>query len=497
MSAKVFFLAFSSLLTFSSLLIAFPTLGEEPKLRPITPLVRTVDLNLNEEQTVELHDGSQATVKLLELKEQRDPIRLAVRKAELKLLLNGEEIHLETGTYRLPQTIAGLQIDCTATKGLNSNGTPSFWGLDKDVRLRLWPKESDWIRPGTFIYPVKQGWLATRTWFDNEPVDGGKTIRKQIYYHSGLDIGATEDLTEVIAATDAQIVQLGTETLPEHGEGTPTSPRYDVLYLLDGRGWYYRYSHLAKFDPELKLGQIIKQGTRLGWVGKEGASGGWSHLHFEIKSQQPSGKWGTQAGFAFLHQAEVTDNNLQIYALARPAHFIVAGEEANLDGSRSWSRNDIQSYEWQLHDGTTASGAKFGKYYPTPGTFTELLKVTDSQGNISWDVAHIMVLDPNDLEHYSPSLNVNYSPTENLKTNEPITFKVRGFNMQGGKETWDFGDGSPKQFTQSPENAKPLAPEGYAKLLHQYEKPGTYIVTITRTHNNGQTATTKLVVTVK
>ena len=27
-------------------------------------------------------------------------------------------------------------------------------------------------------------------------------------------------------------------------EDTPVSPRYDVVYVLDDRGWYYRYSHL-------------------------------------------------------------------------------------------------------------------------------------------------------------------------------------------------------------------------------------------------------------
>ena len=41
----------------------------------------------------------------------------------------------------------------------------------------------------------------------------------------------------------------------------------------------------------------------LGRSGKEGGSGGWSHLHFEIVSRQPSGEWGTQEGFAFLWEA--------------------------------------------------------------------------------------------------------------------------------------------------------------------------------------------------
>jgi hypothetical protein len=42
---------------------------------------------------------------------------------------------------------------------------------------------------------------------------------------------------------------------------------------------------------------MIRRGQRLGRLGKEGGSGGWSHQHFEIKSRQPSGKWGTQEDY--------------------------------------------------------------------------------------------------------------------------------------------------------------------------------------------------------
>ena len=90
-----------------------------------------------------------------------------------------------------------------------------------------------------------------------------------------MDIGASEGLVEVIAATDALVVQRGEEVLEGHTEDTPTSPRYDVVYLMDGRGWYYRYSHLKEIDPAIQTGNVIKMGTRIGVAGKEGASGGW------------------------------------------------------------------------------------------------------------------------------------------------------------------------------------------------------------------------------
>lgn len=470
---------------------------EAVELHPIDPLLRVVDLDVGESAAVELHDGSKVNVKLVSLEEVRDRIRLAVRRADLVLEINGKRVELDAGPYRLPITAAGVQVDCTVTGGMNSNGDPEFWGLEKDARVRFWPAGSPWIEPGTFIYPVKQDWFAARTWFDNEAVDGGKTILKKIYYHAGLDIGATEGLAEVIAATDALVVQSGMNVLEGHQEDTPTSPRDDVVYLLDGRGWYYRYSHFNKIASEIQPGRIVRQGDFLGLVGKEGASGGWSHLHFEAKSRQPSGKWGTQAGFAFLHQAYVEEFGMKLYANARPSHFIVAGEEAELDGSRSWSATDtIKSYEWTLYDGSKRQGAKTKVTYPTPGRWCETLKVTDAEGRVDYDFAQVMVLDPQDLEHYSPSVNLNFHPTRNVKVGDEITFNARGFGMVGGEELWDFGDGSPPQKTKSPEEAKPLAASGYAQITHRYAKPGTYLVSVSRTHDNGMTAIAKLAVTV-
>ena len=47
----------------------------------IEPLVRAVDLNVGETQQVTLHNGTKATVTLLELTEKRDSVRNAVRRA--------------------------------------------------------------------------------------------------------------------------------------------------------------------------------------------------------------------------------------------------------------------------------------------------------------------------------------------------------------------------------------------------------------------------------
>ena len=183
---------------------------------------------------------------------------------------------LNSANYNLPITVANVQIDCPITSGYNKNSSSDAWGLEKDARLRLWPADSPFIAPGTFVYPVKQRWFATDTQMSNEPcyVDWGEDpASKSIYYHYGLDFGGSEELVEVVSATDGLIVSAGEESLPGY-ENVPVNPRYDVIYILDEQEWYYRYSHLFSFDPAVKAGVKVRMGQKLGMLGKEGGSGG-------------------------------------------------------------------------------------------------------------------------------------------------------------------------------------------------------------------------------
>lgn len=142
----------------------------------LEPLFRTVDLNVNEEREMDLADGSLKRVKLISVLEKRDPLRGAVRRASVTVEINGKLLVLTSAKYNLPVAFAGVQIDCPITKGYVSNSRQSNpWGLLKDARLRIWPADSPWIKPGTFLYPVKQRWFASATQMANEPtyVDGG------------------------------------------------------------------------------------------------------------------------------------------------------------------------------------------------------------------------------------------------------------------------------------------------------------------------------------
>lgn len=475
------------------------------------PPFQVVDLNIGDSVEVELADGSKANVKVVDLSETLDKVCFAVREAVVTVEVNGQTSRLTSATYNLPQKVGGVQIDCPVTRGYNKNGTPEFWGLDKDVRLRLWPADSPWLATGSLIYPVKQKWFATDTQMANDPVhvDGGdQPGERKIYYHSGLDIGGSEGLVEVIAATDAIVVSVGEVVLEGHRQDTPVSPRYDVVYLRDKHGWYYRYSHLQSFDPRIVPGRVIQQGEPIGRLGKEGGSGGWSHLHFEIKSRQPSGKWGTQEGYAFLWEVYRRQYAPKIIAVARPHHLAWTGDEVVLDGSKSWSEvgsdsgtrgNDQLKYEWQFGDGSKATGPRVKRTYQQPGRYSEVLRVSDSAGNSAYDFAIVVVADREHPERRIPSIHPNFYPTQSIRPGDAVKFKVRTFNtlQEAGREEWDFGDRSKVVNVQSDGNAVRLAPDGYAVTTHRFEKPGDYIVRVSRTNEFNSTATGHLHVRVE
>jgi hypothetical protein len=477
---------------------AAPEASEAARPETIEPLVRTVDLDVGQTQTIQLSDNSSVRVAVVDLQELRDDLRNAVRVARVTIEVNGQSTTISSGTYHLPTQVAGVQIDCPVTRGYTENSSKqNVWALERDVRLRLWPARSPWVRPETFVYPARQRWFASHTQMSNEPtfVDGGEVPRKEsIYYHYGLDFGGAEGLVEVVAATDGLVVSAADKTLPEHVD-SPVAPRYDVVYVVDGRDWYYRYSHLKTID--VQPGQRVVMGQRIGLLGKEGGSGGWSHLHFDITSRQPSGKWGQHDAYAYAWQAYQQQYHPTLLAVARPHHLAAVGQQVTLDGSKSWtSAGQIRDYQWTLSDGSSGNGPTITRTYRQPGTYSEILRVTDDRGNRAWDFATVNVIDPQRPNQLPPTIHATYFPTQDIKPGDPVTFKVRTFRTTHGEETWDFGDGSPAVAVRSDGNANMHAADGYAVTTHRFARAGQYIVRVERRNERDEQATAYLLVTV-
>ncbi len=452
----------------------------------------TVDLTVGETHVYTLQNGNTKRITLVSYGEKRDVFRDAVRDATVEIDVDGTKAVLGVALYNLPRVVNGVRVDATVTQGyLSNSGSPEVWDLEPgaDARLRFWDPKEPLLEPGTFTYPVKQRWFASDTQMANDPcyVDGGEDPRrKSIYYHYALDFGGYDHLVPVVAATDGEVVSSAGEVssdIPEQEKGF-VRPRYDVVYIRDGRGWYYRYSHFSSILPHMKVGHRVKMGEWIGILGKEGASGGWSHLHFGI-----SGVTGDERGqinaYPFAVEAYLNKNPGSLLAVARPHKFVQTGEVVKLDASNSiCDGGEIVSYAWQFQDGGSASGPVVERVYDEPGAYSEIVRVTDDRGQVDVDFAVVHVLAAeNTMERLPPSVHLTYYPTENITVGQEVFFKARTFRVEGGEEEWDFGD-EKYGITESLND--------YATISHHYGEPGLYIVTVQRESDNGTKATARL-----
>jgi hypothetical protein len=312
-------------------------------------------------------------------------------------------------------------------------------------------------------------------------------------------MGGAEGMDEVVAATDGLVISSKKDTLNGYVD-FPSSVRPDVVYIVDQHVWYYRYSHLDSILPSIKPGTNVKQGQRIGFMGKQGASGGWVHLHFDIHYKDPvTCDFKIEDAYAYCWESYVEQYEPDIIAVARPHKILYTGEETTLDGRKSKSfAGEIVNYEWTFCDGTTANGPVQKKTYGKPGEYSEILKVTDSKGNVDYDFQVVLVYDMDQPKKAIPAIQPAYHSTLNIQPGEPVTFLVRTFNTDFGKETWDFADGSPKVTTRSEIiPGEHLSKGKFAATVHTYSKPGHYIVRVERSNESGIKAIAHLQVVVR
>jgi hypothetical protein len=332
--------------------------------------------------------------------------------------------------------------------------------------------------------------MASRTQSQNEPAGLGwaeNLSSENIGYHSTHDFGGAEAMEEIFSATDGLIVSSKSEVL-EGYKDLPGDVRPDVVWVVDGRGWYIRYSHLNSIEPEIAIGSTIKMGQKIGYMGKQGGSGGWVHLHFGVHYKNPeTSVWEVEDAIPYLWEAYVRQYKPSVMAIARPRLLARTGDEVTFDGSRSLSLSgDIVSYQWTFTDGTTQTGPVQKRSYTKAGEYSEILKVTDLKGNVDFDFTYVQVYDRDSTAKRIPTIHPVFYPTLNLKPGDPVTFLVRTFGSDTGDEVWDFGDGSEKVEVNSGIVQRQTQNQGqYASTVHVYKQPGHYVVRVERINESG------------
>jgi len=277
------------------------------------------------------------------------------------------------------------------------------------------------------------------------------------------------------------------------------------VVVRDEAGWCFLYSHLDMIDPTVELGGRVEAGAPVGVLGKEGASGGWSHLHFGIASPQPSGRYGEVEGYPFLVEAYLHEQPGALLACARPHLVAAVGAPVTLDGSRSLCDGaDIVAWNWTLHDGRIAEGVRAEVTYDVEGMYSEMLTVADSRGQTDVDFCPVLVLPPDgDPARTPPAMQLAAYPTTGIAPGRPVAFKARTFFGSGfeankaGEEHWDFGDGgAATTCSGAPGRGSLCFDTEFGERWHTYARPGRYIVTVRRTGANGLSAAAQLAVRV-
>jgi murein DD-endopeptidase MepM/ murein hydrolase activator NlpD len=94
------------------------------------------------------------------------------------------------------------------------------------------------------------------------------------HFHRGLDLGNARCGDDVLAAHDGVVKKSGSYT----EAGMPNPPQ-QFITINHGGGHFTIYGHLA--TRSVVSGQAVKQGQKIGTVGKSGATA--CHLHFGMK----------------------------------------------------------------------------------------------------------------------------------------------------------------------------------------------------------------------
>jgi murein DD-endopeptidase MepM/ murein hydrolase activator NlpD len=190
----------------------------------------------------------------VQLANYEDRTRQLAIVAGLESLAEGGEAGVG-GEHLIPEAGAGL-YDLTEMESRAGElaGRLDLVEHQLEEQLRL-------ISSTPAISPVR-GLLTSGFGYRSDP------FKKERAFHPGVDISAPPG-HPVKATADGLVVRAG------RNGGLGRS-----VYVSHGYGITTRYGHLSKID--VKPGDVIKRGDKLGEVGNTGRSTGY-HLHYEVR----------------------------------------------------------------------------------------------------------------------------------------------------------------------------------------------------------------------
>lgn len=374
--------------------------------------------------------------------------------------------------YQMPLEFKGLRLYVENTREWveKSGKFQAIENFPKDVKIAIGQEGESW-GPEDMHFPLlKYRWrsaMYNNTW--SSLVPGGS-----VYYHHGEDYGVVYDAFDIQAPLGGIVAA---SPLP-NGDGESNG-----LIVAHDTDFSYRLSHMniGTVKPASAKGSTIKNGQVLAQSGRtfQGAEKmGNPHLHinFIYKGEAVS-------TYPYMVEAYLRDYPENILAVAGGYAYIMAGEELELDATRTIVRkgHKITKYSWELPDGKMINGAKTKVRFDKPGNYAVTLHVKTDKGEEDRDFLKVYVF--NQQKQNNDYLGVFYHiPVRGIKAGDEVN--VWRTALSKFPVTIDFGDGS-----------KPVAAK--LKTPHTYKKPGIYTVSMTSSKPSERPTTEKMKIVVE
>ena len=417
---------------------------------------RFVYLDIGQSCEFQLRDGTKKRISLLSVKEYDDPVIHLMRRADVKIEIDGKPVELTCAPYVMPTEVDGVRIQADTTS--------AWMNIPKRVQLSLWDASDPVVDTSLFCFPLP-GYrlfsLGMQAY--NEPVHlgdrDGDPQGQRFYHNYGVDFAGYEGRQKVLSCIDGVVI------LADHDQGS--------LSIRDDQGFVFYYGHLDSILSGIEEGARVKKGQWVGMLGKRGASGNFSHLHvggYLSESAMAADRSSRNLNlYPWLVAAYWKDGRGGLCSVARPHKMALTGDTVLFDGSSSMaSESNITSFKWEFHDGASANGPMAEKVYDKPGCYIAALWIKDDRGAVDVDFCKVKVYSRSAPEGVIPTLFVTYYPSAEVHADEPVNFRVWPQGMNVENIQIDFGDGAVVR------DYRP-----YSAITHKFTRPGINIVTVT------------------
>ncbi len=403
-----------------------------------------------------LKNGRQCRIRLDAVTERSDSVINLVRSADVTLTIDETRMALVCEPYRMPIERAGLRLAVDTT---------SAWtAIPGRVQLTLWDASDPIVDTSRFVFPLPNYRLFSQgTQGHNEPVHlgdrDGDPAGQRFHHNYGFDLAGFEGKEPVVSCIDGTVLHATAE------DGT--------LAFQDAAGLVFMYGHLASMLPEIKPGAKVARGAPVGFVGRRGGSGNFSHLHVglflnaeDFRADRPCTAFNF---YPWLVESYRQATGAKLMAVARPHIAALTGEKVKLDGTRTLVFGaKIFAPRWELPDGASVADVRAETTFDTPGTYAIALWVEDSRGLRDVDFATVRVYTRDKHEDTMPTLFLTYTPSRTVKVGDELLFRLW---PQGGEVTairLDFGaEGAVEKV------------EPFTTVPHRFKTSGLHIVTAT------------------